>query len=81
LPTHANVELRENPSIGSRGVSSGQTVVTKVMVGVRYFANARGRGIWLIDAVFGLTSEAGPLWLRLWAFTALNQRLIVILNL
>jgi hypothetical protein len=44
--------------------------MAKFVVAVRYFANARGRGIWLIDALIGLKSEAGRLWLRSWAFTA-----------
>jgi len=67
--------------VEARVVSCGRTDLTDVVVALRYVANARGRGIWLTDAVFDLTSEAGPMWLRPSAFTALSQRLIVLRNL
>ena len=53
--THASAQSHENPSGGRRVVTFGRTEMTKVVVAFRYFANARGRGIWLIEAVFGLT--------------------------
>jgi hypothetical protein len=40
LEKYSNTKFHENPSIGSRVVSCGQTDMTKLIVALRNFANA-----------------------------------------